>query len=151
MIKKAAGLWTVPMIGFCIVFCVMASGCAVTHDYKQAKGIRDASIINIVDNPATRKGFLNAMTSWLGENGYEYSILPEGSNPEEKGWALTYTGRWSWDIAIYLAKATIEAYHNGVSAGNAKYSAGSASLDKFRNAEETVKKMMSNLFNGKTE
>ena len=139
------------LVGVFIVFCVMLTGCSITHDYRQAENIKDAGTINIITNPETKEGFLKAMTSWLGENGFKYNILPEGSSTKDKSWVLTYIGKWSWDVTIYLSKAAIEAYNNGVLAGNSTYSAGSANLSKFRNAEETIKKMMSNLFYGEKE
>lgn len=137
---------------FVLAMTVLSSGCAITHDHKHAKGIQDTSTVNIINNPEVlQEGFVKAMTSWLSENGYEYTILPEGSSLKEKGWLLTYTGKWSWDVTIYLAKSTIQAYQNGVPAGHAKYSASSLNLTKWRSAEETIRKMMANLFFGETE
>ena len=78
-----------------IVFCFMLTGCSITHDYRQAENIKDAGTINIITNPEVREGFLEAMTSWLGENGFKYNILPEGSSAKDKGWVLTYIGKWS--------------------------------------------------------
>ena len=129
---------------------VLLSGCAITHDFKAAQGIDDAKMINIIKNPETREGFLDVMTAWLSENGYKYNILPSDANRNQQGWILTYTGRWSWDVTIYLAKALIEAYNDGSRLGYATYSvSGNSSnfnLKKFEKAETTIRKMMSNLF-----
>ena len=64
---------------------------------------------------------------------------------------LTYDGRWAWDWTIFLAKATINAYKDGVEEGYATYSVDgetvNQNLSKWRSAEGTIKKMMSNVFN----
>ena len=135
---------------FVLVGAMLLCGCAITHDYKPAAGIKNASVINIIDNSGTRKGFLDAMKSWLDENGHKYNILSSNNSKDREGWVLTYDGKWSWDITIYLSKAVIEAYKDGVQSGFAKYSVQgnsmSANPSKWRNAEKTIREMMSNLF-----
>ena len=100
-------------IGIICLAIIVLSGCAITHDFKAAHGIENADIINIVENPKTREGFLEVMTAWLSENGYKYNILASNANYNQQGYVLTYTGLWSWDITIYLAKAAIDAYNDG--------------------------------------
>ncbi len=128
---------------------LLSSGCAITHDYKSASGIKEATTINIIENPDTMPGFLAAMKSWLDSHGYNYNILPRDGD-RAHGWVLTYNGEWTWDITIYMAKATINAFKDGVETGYATYNVQgggmSMNLSKWRNAKETIKKMMSNLF-----
>ena len=132
---------------------LLVSGCAITQDFKVASGIKDAKTVNIITNAETKEGFLEAMKTWLEENGYEYNVLADGSSTKQDGWALTYNGLWSWDLTIYMSKAFIKAYENGVLAGESKYSvqggASSMNLGKFKKAEETVWALMSKLFYGK--
>jgi len=133
----------------------MLAGCAITQDYRVAKGIKNASNVNIITNTKNREGFLEVMKTWLEENGYKYTILPGGSSNKQAGWVLTYNGLWSWDLTIYLSKATIKAYENGVLAGESKFlvqgGATSMNLGKFRKAEETIREMMEKLFYGTIE
>jgi hypothetical protein len=141
------------LIRICILAVIvplLVSGCAITHDYKLAKGIDKAKSVNIITNAKTREGFLETMISWLGDNGYQYNVLPEGSSTNEQDWVLTYNGQWSWDITIYMAKATIKAYKNGVFSGESTYSStkGGFSLKKFSKADEIINKMMEKLFFG---
>ena len=93
---------------FLLIGAMLLSGCAITHDNKPASGIKEASILHIIDDPATREGFLEAMKAWLDEHGYKYDVLPANTNKNREGWVLTYNGKWSWDVSIYLAKAVIE-------------------------------------------
>ena len=133
-----------------LVAVMLSSGCAIVHDYKSASGIKEANTINIIENPETRAGFLAAMKSWLDSHGYKYNVLPRDGD-RAHGWVLTYDGRWSWDWTIFLAKATINAYKDGVEEGYATYSVDgetvNQNLSKWRSAEGTIKKMMSNVFN----
>lgn len=129
-----------------LMVAVMLAGCAVSHDFKAAPGIKNAVTINIVEDHETREGVLDVMTTWLTENGFKHKILPPGSDINQEGWMLTYTAQWSWDLTIYLSKAIISAYNNGMPMGYAKYSATGFDLNKFEKAEPTIRKMMSNLF-----
>ena len=132
-----------------LVVVMLSSGCAIVHDYKSASGIKEANTINIIENPETRAGFLAAMKSWLDSHGYKYNVLPRDGD-RAHGWVLTYYGEWSWDITIYMAKAAINAYKDGVEAGRSTYSVQGNNMSvnptKWRSAEETIKKMMSNLY-----
>ena len=133
----------------CLLLAValVSSGCAITHDSKAAVGIKEAGTINIIQNPSVRAGFLEAMKEWLTSNGYKYNVLPQNAD-KSQGWVLTYIGQWSWDLTIYLAKASIKAYKDGVEVGNSEYSStqGGLNLNKFSKADETIKKMMTDLF-----
>ncbi len=137
------------LICLLLVAVMLSSGCAITHDHKSAAGIKEATTINIIENPDTRAGFLAAMKSWLDSHGYKYNVLPRDGD-RAHGWVLTYNGEWTWDVTIYMAKAAINAFKDGVETGYATYDVQggcmSYNLSKWRNAEETIKKMMSNLY-----
>ena len=117
----------------CVFFLavVILSGCASVHNFKVARGIKEADTINIITDAETRKGFLDVMTEWLSENGYKYNVLPSDASHNQQGWVLTYTGLWSWDFTIYLAQSTINAYNNGSHAGYASYNIPSLDLSKW--------------------
>ena len=137
-----------------MLIAVMAlSGCAITHDYKAVPNIKNAGTIKIIDNLATRKGFVTAMTSWLTANGYKYVILPQTNDMNQQGWVLSYEGKWSWNVAAYLSKAGIKAYKDGEELGSAEYDIqggfGYINPTKFRCAKKIINKMMENLFDRK--
>ena len=145
------------VIRICILAVVipMLSGCAITQDFKVAEGIKDATNVNIITNSeVSKEGFLEAMKAWLEENNFKYTILPEGSSTKQ-GWVLTYSGAWSWDLAIYLSSAAIKAYENGALAGEAEYTvhggASSYNMGKYKKGEGIVRGLMSKLFYGKSD
>lgn len=56
---------------------------------------------------------------------------------------IEYVGNWSWDLALYLREARIEAFHDGQRVGEVVYKApNSLNTNKFANAEEVIKYMM---------
>ena len=107
----------------------------------------DASILIIEDN-ATRSGFLQAMESWMSKNGYQYDVAQEGSRHDPDQITLEYKGHWAWDLALYLKDARIEAFNNGQRVGDASYLVPTVTgnFGKFSVAEERIQTMLDLLF-----
>lgn len=125
----------------------LVSGCGkfdvINHP---AEGIGQAPKICIVDNPQTRAGFMQAMQSWLSKEGISYQVLPAGTDTTDCEWSLRYIGRWSWDVALFLADAEITAYHQGKQVGQEKLIVGQWDAHKFEKGEVRIHKMMDMLF-----
>ena len=127
------------------------TGCAsVGYKQRSAIGITNAKTVYIVEHPATRSNFLDVMKDWLFERGYKVEILAPYSQTSEYDWALTYSGKWSWDLVIYLSDAEIRAYHNGILAGKVEFDVAGKSWNinpvKYGSAEKRIKEMLNRLF-----
>ena len=107
----------------------------------------DSPIVIIKDNE-TRAGFLQTMENWLRQNGYEYTVLPDGSRHRHEDLTLEYEGEWSWDLALYLTDAEIKAYNNGQRVAEVSFKVPriTANLGKFGSAEKRINEMMNRLF-----
>jgi len=109
--------------------------------------------ICIINNTETKNGFKIAMIDWLRNHNYQVKVLPENSNYNTCEWTLTYVGKWSWDLTIYLSDAEIKAYHNGNFAGeNTFHIEGgnfSANPNKYDSAKSRINMMMNELFENK--
>lgn len=135
----------------CVLCVLQLSGCVfITHKASVATGIEDAKTIVIIKNASTKEGFLNAVTDWLAKNDYKYTVVEPGENKlSDFEWALDYYGTWRWDVSIFLDDASIRAFKDGEEVGYAKYNVGikgGYNLSKWRSAEETIFKMLDNLF-----
>ncbi len=103
--------------------------------------------VQIVDDNATRPGFRAAMESWLRRNNYTFDVQPDGSRHDLEKLTLEFEGHWAWDIALFLSRASIHAYHEGQRVGNVEYkAANNFNTNKFGNAEERIGYFMDILF-----
>ncbi|WP_147822285.1 Sbal_3080 family lipoprotein [Salidesulfovibrio onnuriiensis] len=114
--------------------------------HKPAAGIEDAQKLYIIKSDTTKIGFLEALESWCKKEGVRYEVLPSSANPSDHEWALTYFGRWSWDLAIFLSNAEITAFHNGKQVGQEKLIVGQWDKNKFEKGEKRIHKMMDMLY-----
>ena len=110
------------------------------------QGLAEAPRVCIVDEPNTKTGFKIAMRNWLNQEGIQSEILPVYTPLDKCEWMLTYYGRWSWDLAIFLSDAQITAYHDATYAGEVSLKVGQWDANKFENGEKRVHKMMDLLF-----
>lgn len=118
--------------------------------HNPAPGIDEAPAIHIIKHDATRAGFLQALESWFKKEHIKYAVLPSNADPAEYDWALTYYGRWSWDLALFLSDAEITAYHDGKIVGREKLIVGQWDSKKFEKGEKRIHKMMDMLYNKET-
>ena len=129
---------------------IFLSGCAITYTQQPINVPKAKNKICIIHNPKTRAGFERNMVGWLHEHQYRTKILPQYSNKNVCEWLLTYYGKWSWDLAIYLSDAEILAYHKGAYVGYSKFHIQAAymslNLQKYGSADTRVRAMMDKLF-----
>jgi len=118
--------------------------------HKPAVGIEEAQRLYIIKNDSTKEGFLQALESWCKKEGIRYSVLPSTANVQDHAWTLTYYGRWSWDLAIFLSDAEITAFHNGKIVGREKLVVGQWDKHKFEKGEKRIHKLMDMLYNRAT-
>ncbi|GAB1263028.1 Sbal_3080 family lipoprotein [Aurantivibrio plasticivorans] len=101
----------------------------------------------VIDDVATKEGFLKTIEAWLTENNYTYQVDPDGSTHDLQKLTIEYVGKWNWDMAVYLSEAKIEAFHQGQRVAEVEYKApNSLNTNKFSNAEERVRYMLEVLF-----
>jgi hypothetical protein len=125
---------------------LLLQGCSIKQNITPVTetGMTD---ITIIENPAVKTPFRDAITAALEEHGITTQLGPAGSMPEDHPYALTYTANWTWDMALYLVYAEINVYKQGDEIGKAVYDAtgGGYRMDKFINAEEKVHEMVGQL------
>ncbi len=126
---------------------ILLSGCNIKQNIQPASTLKTKEIC-IVNNPPVRAGFLTAYTQELHKKGYKTKLLAANSPLNSCKVVSTYMGRWSWDMAIYLAYADIKVYQNGQLVGSAVYDSrsGSANMSKFIKGEEKIKELTNQLF-----
>ena len=100
----------------------------------------------IVEDPAVREGFLEELTGILDEKKVAYTVVDK-QQALDCEWTMTYLGRWTWDMALYMSYAEIKVYQNGVVSGEAIYDAsrGAFNLDKFIDAEPKIRELLEEL------
>ncbi|WP_373960426.1 Sbal_3080 family lipoprotein [Vibrio gigantis] len=105
----------------------------------------------IVKDAETREGFLNTMETWLQDNDYTYTVVPDKSQHDLDKLTLEYEGHWSWDLALFLKQAEINAYQNGQRVGEVEFKVPyTANPNKFGNATKRIGFMMDTIFGKKT-
>nr|WP_246847573.1 Sbal_3080 family lipoprotein [Vibrio crassostreae] len=105
----------------------------------------------IVKDAETREGFLNTMETWLQDNDYTYTVVPDKSQHDLDKLTLEYEGHWSWDLALFLKQAEINAYKNGQRVGEVEFKVPyTANPNKFGNATKRIGFMMDTIFGKKT-
>lgn len=101
----------------------------------------------VIEDAETREGFRKTIENWLQKNNYQYSISPDGSKHNQDILTIEYVGHWNWDLALYLSRAKIEAFHQGQRVGEVTYKApNTLNTNKFSNAEERIEYMLEVLF-----
>ena len=130
-----------------IVLQLLLSGCNIKQNIKPASTLSVKEIC-IVNNPPVRLGFLTAYTKELHKKGYRTKLLVENSPLNSCKVVSTYMGRWSWDMALYLAYADIKVYQNAQLVGSAVYDSrsGSANMSKFIKGDEKISELTNQLF-----
>jgi hypothetical protein len=137
-----------------ILTLAILSGCAGPKFL--ATNINDALIenepkIRVVHDEKTRAGFEKAMVKWLDQNLMPYELVPSSSVHQPNFLTLEYTGRWSWDMGLFLADAQIKASHQGDRVGIVQFLApNTLNPSKYGNAEERIGYMMDVLFGYQT-
>jgi len=136
-------------IAILLVAVVLLQGCTIDQNVNCVAD-KDIAKITIIENPAVRGTFLDAVKAAVKEQGVAAEIGPASSLPENYPYAMTYTANWTWDMALYLVYTEINIYQKGEEIGKAVYDArrGGFNMGKFINAEEKVHELVGELFNG---
>lgn len=128
---------------------LLVSGCASPRytSEKVLTEVKPENEIVIVKDTKTKEGFLSAVSDWLKENGYSFTVTDDGSNHDLEKVTIEYVGHWKWDLAIFLSEARIEAFHEGQRVGKVNYRAPNTfSTVKFGKARDRIFYMMDVLF-----
>ncbi len=135
-------------IAVMVLAVLLASACSIKREINPVARTPGEREICIIEDPAVREGFLQTYRRELESKGYVVRLLPKGSLIDACPLTTTYLGRWSWDLAIYLAYAEINVYRNGERAGQALFDArrGGGRLDKFGSGESRIVELVSELF-----
>jgi hypothetical protein len=128
------------------------AGCGAPRYTGQAipEPTTDVDVV-IIKDAETREGFLNTMETWLQDNNYSYTVVPDHSKHDLEKLTLEYEGHWSWDLALFLKQAEINAYQNGQRVGEVEFKVPyTANPNKFGNAAKRIGFMMDTVFGKKT-
>ena len=134
-------LWSVLLVA-------ILTGCAGPR-YKGFSSIENPSSSKVVirNNPKVRIGFQHAIESWLKAEGYEYTVVQDGSPYDLDKISLEYTALWQFHWISYLGQARITALSKGQKVGQVEYRAPNfLNNNKYGSADERVKYMMAVLF-----
>jgi len=125
----------------------LSQGCSIKQHVTPVAN-HQITEIAIVQNPKVRESYLVALEQAVKSRGIETTIAPASASEKDYPYAITYTARWGWDIALYMINTRITVYENGNPVGNAAYdsSTGSFSTRKFVNAEEKINELVGQLF-----
>ena len=138
MFKKAA----------VVVLAAAMSACSIQQAIVPAEVGPDI-VVCIIENRDVRRGFLREYRSALSAKGIASKMVEEYADiPRSCEWTSTYLGRWSWDLALYLAYAEIKVFRNDNLIGEATYDAtgGDYRLDKWIDAEVKIRELVDQLF-----
>jgi hypothetical protein len=133
-----------------IVFMLIAgaflSSCAISQNVEQAH-IPNAAKLCVIENDRVREGFLPELLGVLDEKGIGYVVTGKHAASNGCEWTLTYTARWSWDLAIYMSYAEIKVFRNGILDGKAIYdsTSGAFNLGKFIDSEPKIRELVEEL------
>jgi len=122
------------------------SGCTISQHVEQANISNDAEIC-IIENDAVREGFLPELQNVLHEKGINHVVVDWNYANKNCEWTLTYTARWSWDLAMYMSYAEIKVFKNGKLDGEALYDSthGGANMSKFIDSEPKIRELVEEL------
>jgi hypothetical protein len=125
----------------------LLSGCAIQQKVTPVADV-DGREACIVENDAVRPGFVQELRSALSNKGFDVRLLRSGTALDSCRMTLTYSARWSWDLALYMSYAEIRVFRQGAPAGEAVYDStgGSANMGKFIEAGVKVRELVQQLF-----
>ncbi|MDR0646532.1 MAG: Sbal_3080 family lipoprotein [Elusimicrobiota bacterium] len=129
----------------CCVCCLTACTKYAVRGEQAAKFFQKDRVVYVVNNDATRDGFLNVMKDWLSKNQYRVKVINESTDISAP--YLTYVGKWSWDLGIFLADSTIKIFSDGYERGASSIKVSNGfNLNKYGGTELKINNLMSLLF-----
>lgn len=136
---------------FIFTFLGFVAGCTSLEIVNEpVPEILEADKVCIIVHDDTREAFKTTIKEWLREQGITPDVYPQDSSEDICEWTLTYEGRWSWIVALYLADAKITAYHDGYEAGRAWLDIGKWDGYKWENGKQRIYKLL-DLLSGKVD
>jgi hypothetical protein len=119
--------------------------CAINQSIRPVSVPHDATIC-IIEDTAVREGFLIELKKVLDEKRVRYKVVDKHEALDCE-WTMTYLGRWSWDLTIYMAYAEMRIFQNGAQRGQAVYDAsgGGFNFNKFIDAEPKIRELVEEL------
>jgi hypothetical protein len=119
--------------------------CAINQSIRPVSVPDDATIC-IIEDTAVREGFLIELKKVLDEKRVRYKVVDKHEALDCE-WTMTYLGRWSWDLTIYMAYAEMRIFQNGAQRGQAVYDAsgGGFNFNKFIDAEPKIRELVEEL------
>lgn len=133
----------------CLLSCCLAA-CGNAKYYvrgqRAADVLQDQKTILIVENPATRDGFLSVLKKWLVSHSYQFTVVDEEKDVKRLPY-LRYEGKWSWDMALYLRTAYVSLYSDTRLVGRCRLAVpNNLNPNKWDPADQKIENMMSLLF-----
>jgi hypothetical protein len=125
------------------------SGCAIHQNVRPVNSFQ-AKEVCIIENPAVKEGFYDSYRRTLATKGYAVKRLPVSASIRDCAITSTYTAKWRWDLALYMAYAEIKVYGNGQLIGEAIYDSqrGGGNMGKFIDADKKITELTNQLFPG---
>jgi hypothetical protein len=135
-----------------LVFCLTAllAGCAIQQRVTPVNGLTTPEVC-IIENIAVRAGFSEELRNSLASKGYQARMVAANSPTSVCPVSVTYVGRWTWDLRLYMSYAEIKVFSAGQPAGEAVYDStgGGATLSKFIDASVKIRELVDKLFPAK--
>ena len=137
-----------------IVSLVFLSGCAgprITGKSIPVDIISNNPEVLSINDGETREGFQEVVEGWLESNNKHYTVKSDGSKHDLEKVTLEYSGKWGWDLALYLREADIEAFYAGQRISKVTFRApNSLNTNKWGSAEDRINLMLDVMFGKKT-
>lgn len=133
-----------------VLMVLLLSGCAIKQEIKAADALSTVpnKEVCVVKNTSVREGFLDTYRSALADKKYAVRVLPESATVKDCEITSTYTAKWRWDLALYMAYAEIKVFKDGDKVGEAIYDSmrGAANMGKFIDADAKIKELTHQVF-----
>jgi hypothetical protein len=130
-----------------LLFLILAltASCAINQSVEPSAVAEDA-VICIIEDADVREGFLEELTKVLDEKNVNHRVVDKQAALDCE-WTMTYLGRWTWDLSLYMSYAEIKVFHNGQLDGQAVYDStkGGFNLNKFIDAEPKIRELVDEL------
>ena len=135
----------------CLALVAATAACTIVRDVSPLSSAPANKRACVVDSPDTRQSFRDSLTNALKSHAYTVEIISSVSaaKPDKCSLVMTYVGKWTWDLMLYMSYADIKAFTpDGKQVGHALYDATRGSgrvFEKFGDADIRIKKLVDDL------
>ncbi len=105
----------------------------------------DRKEICVIEDEADGR-FLLSYKKALEEKGFSVKILSFESDVAACPLSSMYKSVWSWDLVVYMPRAQIFVFRNGILTGNALYDSSGLALTKYERTHKKITNMVDLLF-----